>query len=192
MESIREREKLAYISDGVKAETAPQVVSKLDELLDFETVMDAGCGTGLYIKEFENIGKEVFGFDANIDANPPTIRDLRMPLNLGKYDLVFCIEVAEHIDPEYADVFVRNLVRATDKWLVMTACPPRPKSEYTKVAHVNEQKKEYWVKKVESCGLEYRGDLVDELQEYYRGIEGMRRWFNNDLMVYVRVPSLKE
>lgn len=61
MESIREREKLAYISDGVKAETAPQVVSKLDELLDFETVMDAGCGTGLYIKEFENIGKEAVG-----------------------------------------------------------------------------------------------------------------------------------
>lgn len=198
---IREKEKLAYINDDQKRKTQDVVVKALEERLDFETVIDLGCGQMEYSFPF----KKVVRVDGNEDAKPDYLWDLAEPFGFigvspyikdqlvnvrnGSYiyDLVFSIEVAEHIEPENADGFIENLTRLSNKWIVMTACPPhpgRPKSEYEKVAHLNEQEHSFWIDKIEKRGFNYQQELTEELQDYFKTVPDMMRWFRSDLMVF--------
>lgn len=191
MEDICEREKLAYIGDDRKAKTAGDVVRILNKHLDFKSVIDLGCGTGVYVREFKKIGKNVLGVDGNRDADPPILADLRDKQPLadvympGGFDMSFSIEVAEHIEPNYADIFTKNLKINSKKWIVMTTCPPnRSWSKYTEVAHLNEQPKKYWIDRIQDNKWKYRHELTEKLQGEFCEITGMMKWFNHDLMIF--------
>ena len=60
------------------------------------------------------------------DKMPDTVKDfviladLRDPLDVGKYDLVNCTEVGEHIDPGYCSVFLDNIKKMTKRYVIMT------------------------------------------------------------------------
>lgn len=187
MLDIREKEKLAYIGDLRKKETSLEVVKGLSEELDFHFVLDMGCGTMPYKDAFKKMGYEYFGIDGNLDAKPDKVVDLRKPIDVGKFDLVFSIEVAEHIEPQYADILADNLANSSKKWIVMTTCPPdrhNVKSEYVKLAHVNEQPKSYWIKKLEERGFKNCPDIADDLMWTYTANTKIERWFRKDLMVF--------
>ncbi len=66
--------------------------------------------------------------------------DLTRPLNLGrKFDMVLCLEVAEHIDEAFGAVLVETLTRHSDRVVFSAACPNQPGQH-----HVNCQWPEYW------------------------------------------------
>lgn len=182
LQEIRERERLAYIDDKKKRETAHVIVGELAKHLDFESVLDLGCGTMVYREEFEKHG-DYLGVDGNPDASPMKLHDLREPFEL-KADLVFLIEVAEHIESEYESVFLDTVVNNARKWVVMTACPPKGgKSEYRSKAHFNEQLREYWIKKLEDRGLTYEDELSQKIQAEYKK-HPVKNWFKYNLMVF--------
>ena len=60
-------------------------------------------------------------------------------LDKAKYDLVCCMEVAEHIEPEYTKIFLKNITHWSDK-LLMSIAGPGQKGRY----HVNLQEISYW------------------------------------------------
>jgi len=60
-------------------------------------------------------------------------------LDKARYDLVCCMEVAEHIEPEYTKIFLKNLTHWSDK-LLMSIAGPGQKGRY----HVNLQEIGYW------------------------------------------------
>ena len=87
----------------------PQKLKKTLELFDPKTVLDLGCGTGQSLDFFLECGIDVSGIEGSSLAkskarHPERIHlfDLNKELNLGKkFDLIWCVEVVEHIHPDY-------------------------------------------------------------------------------------------
>lgn len=178
---------------SINEEEAPQA-KKLGELLQkmykpVESVVDIGCGTGLYLKEFKGIQ---YGFDISEDAFDETviqvqrnlvdIRDLTKPMNVPlKSSLALCLEVVEHIGDENVDILVENLCKWSDL-IVMTASPPGQAG----LNHVNCQPQKYWDEKFEAMG--YRRDYHDE----YQIVSELDKiphttWIIRNLMVYKKI-----
>lgn len=79
-------------------------------------------------------------------------------LEHGTLDLAFSFEVAEHIEQDYADIFVDNMLSGDPRWVIMTAAPPGQGGCW----HVNEQPKSYWIEKFERRGYK----LSEESQQF--------------------------
>ena len=58
-----------------------------------------------------------------------------------KFDVVYSLEVVEHIHPDFVDVLVQNIGRHGDV-IVMSAARPGQGGE----GHFNEQPPEYWIR----------------------------------------------
>jgi hypothetical protein len=132
---------------------APQLI----ELLHVRSAVDFGCGAGVWVEALHDCGLDVLGVEGSENAAarlrcPAELvqfHDLRLPLNLGRTaDLTISIEVAEHIEDEFAEVYVDNLVSVAPRVIFMTAAPPGQGG----VHHVNLQPKEYWTKKIFARG----------------------------------------
>lgn len=113
-------------------------------------MLDAGCAIGEYVREFQRQGYNAEGLEGSkramefFVAEPIHIADLRKPLiKLNPYDVVMSLEVAEHIEPEYADMYVKNLIRLAKRSILITAAPPGQGGHY----HVNCQPQAYWAEK---------------------------------------------
>ena len=144
---------------------APIVCRVIKEILNPGSVIDVGCATGDLIAGFRDIGINAYGIEGSKNCieylecqkNHVHIHDLRIPLlrvNLTNYDLVTCFEVAEHIEPEYADIFVDNLCKLSCR-ILMSAAPPGVKGHH----HYNCQPAEYWNDKFSDRGY-FRSDAA--------------------------------
>lgn len=114
------------------------------------TLIDVGCAIGEYVRKF----KEEYGIlSEGIEGSPEAkdffvtdgimVLDLREKLRLfSKYDVCMSLEVAEHIEPKYADQYVDNLVNLSDNILI-TAAPQGQGGHH----HVNCRSKHYWERK---------------------------------------------
>src|SRR5690348_6943322 len=78
-----------------------------------KSVLDVGCGQGIWLMAFREQGiEDLWGVDGDyvdrqqlkIPADRFLARDLSQPLDLGRtFDLVVSLEVAEHLKPPAAD-----------------------------------------------------------------------------------------
>lgn len=127
---------------------APILCGAIQDVLYPKSVVDVGCAIGDLVAEWIRMGVDSKGIEGSEACLPyivspsgsVVINDLRRPFLLEKeYDLATCFEVAEHIEPEYAAVFVYNLVNMSDRILVSIA-PPGQGGHY----HVNCQPEPYW------------------------------------------------
>lgn len=102
------------------------------ELINPHSVLDIGCGIGLYPALYRHLGiRDVLG----IDGVPPESSvlgsegyqqvDLQQPLDLKrKFDLVVCLEVVEHIDPETTNVIIDSIERHADEYILFSMAEP--------------------------------------------------------------------
>lgn len=152
-------------------------------------IMDLGCNVGLWFQAWERWGARVFGLDSHYMAEPFTKQtrsshrftghDLRQPFypdpGLPKpFSLVQCLEVAEHLPAEFADVLVDSICRCADIVVFSAATPGQGGHR-----HVNEQPIDYWIQKFEARRYTtYRGlRLPEALPAYYRdNMVVFRRW----------------
>jgi SAM-dependent methyltransferase len=111
------------------------------------TVLDAGCAKGFRGAALRERGVEAHGFDisevavaAAPDAARPHVQvgSLTEPIE-GRFDLVTCIEVVEHLDPADASTAIANLCSVSDR--VLFSSSPGDLHEAT---HVNVQPQERW------------------------------------------------
>lgn len=111
------------------------------------TVLDAGCAMGFLVEALRKRGVDAKGIDVSeyaisqvheSVAEHCSVASLSEPLP-GRFDLVTCIEVLEHIPAEQADVAIANLCAASDRLLVSTS--PR---DYSEPTHLNVQPPEFW------------------------------------------------
>jgi len=118
-----------------------------------ESVIDFGCGAGMWLKEFVALGvKEAVGIDGSSSAinesgnleNVSIIRhDLRQRWKAPhKYDLCLCLDVIEHLEPVYDENLIWSCVNASDT-IVFSSPPPGQGGEM----HLNERPISYWVEK---------------------------------------------
>lgn len=132
------------------ARSAKEIIPVIQELISPASVLDVGCGLGVWLKAWQENGvKIILGVDGDyIDTKQMLISkdhfisaDLEKELQLpGKYDLVMSLEVAEHIKIESAGTFIRSLCNAGNIVLFSAAIPYQEG-----VQHVNEQYPGFWV-----------------------------------------------
>jgi len=151
------------ISDSLPM--AKYLAPKIKEYLNINSVFDVGCAAGHWLSVYEQEGVEIIGLEGTTNALPHmrvdkskiNIHDLREPYqNIHNVDLVYSIEVAEHIEPEFADNYVDALTRHNSPYILMTAAHPGQGGH----GHFNLQYKPYWVEKMQSKGYE----IYDEFQ----------------------------
>ena len=147
------------------------VINYIFRRVPLKSVVDVGAATGDLVKGFADLGLSAWGIEGSAKCLPYVvcdtarffIHDLRQSvasLTAIPYplDLVTCWEVAEHIDPEFADVFVDNLCLLAPR-ILMSACPPQTTTRKSgSVGHVNERPYEYWVEKFAARGVEGAGE----------------------------------
>lgn len=117
--------------------------------------LDVGSGTGAMVNMAEKIGVPIVnGLDQlPRPAHPKLMQvDLREPQILPvKYELVTCIEVAEHIEPEYADNLITTVTANAQRRIVFTAAQPGQAGH----GHFNLQQMFYWRTKLYDAGWEW-------------------------------------
>ncbi len=113
--------------------------------------------------------------------------DLRTFRYVGeKYDLAISIEVAEHIEGEFAGVFVDTLTSLSD-CVVLTAAPPGQGG----IAHVNEQPWEYWRDLFRARGFRFSAArhalLVEGIKAAQASGHHVAAWFPANIMCFKRI-----
>ncbi|MDE2516995.1 MAG: class I SAM-dependent methyltransferase, partial [Rhodospirillales bacterium] len=167
--------------------TAVVVGNILSGWVRFESVLDLGCGNGAWLRGLADGGRRsVLGIepeaqdpaDLQIDAEHILQADLSRPLDLHRrFDLVLCLEVAEHIDASAADTVVETCVRHGDLVLFSAAIPGQGG-----VHHVNEQPPEYWAEKFAAHGYAVR-DLIRPL---IWNDQQIPVWYRQNLLLFLR------
>lgn len=150
-----------------ESEQAASLSGYLATTLRPSSVIDVGCGPGLYLPPFRRSGATVFGIDgcetagSMLQAGEFERVDLRCFWHpTRRYELALCIEVGEHLHEEYADGIVDVLCRCSDA-VFFTAATPGQGGWF----HHNEQPQDYWIEKFAARG--YRlGRENDALQEH--------------------------
>ena len=150
---------MAYIhtKDIHNTRAAEIIVPILLQHIQPKSVLDIGCGTGTWLKVFEQAGiTDFFGVDGEdidesileISKENFAVYNLTRPLVLDRfYDLVISLEVAEHLPELAADEFVLTLVRHGKTILFSAAIPGQGGQD-----HLNEQWPIYWQKKFNRYG----------------------------------------
>jgi SAM-dependent methyltransferase len=129
--------------------SAEAVVPLVIERLSPRSVVDFGCGLGVWLEVFARHGVADY---VGVDGDWVPTRSLRFPqerfvasgldkpLDLGRrFDLSVALEVAEHLPQHRADEFVRNIVRHAPCVLFSAAIPHQGGTD-----HLNEQWPHYW------------------------------------------------
>jgi len=168
---------------------APIIAKAIYRTFQPDSVIDVGCATGDIIRELLCMGVKAYGIEGSeacykyLEVLPERVilRDLRKKFCwIGKVSLCLCLEVAEHIEEEYADVFIDNLCGLSNKLLLSIAGVGQG-GHY----HVNLKTISYWHEKF--IEKEYFPDdkPVEKLKatfEPYKLKDGIRAYYNN--MVY--------
>jgi SAM-dependent methyltransferase len=122
------------------------------------SVLDIGCGDSLLLAALAARGVDAFGVDgstAAVRAAPGRTfvfkADLTQPLVVNRFfDLVLCIEVAEHLPPKFGDIIVGSIAAHARAGIIFSAAHPGQGGE----DHLNEQPLEYWLEKFRSHSFE--------------------------------------
>ena len=138
------------------------VADRLIGSLNPRSVLDVGCARGLLVQAFAVQGVDSRGVDISQHAIESAHPDVRERLSVasatepfeGRYDLVTCIEVLEHMSPQDAQSAIDNITAITDR--VLFSSSPGDHDEPT---HINTRPTEQWVAWFAERGFFRRTDL---------------------------------
>jgi SAM-dependent methyltransferase len=149
------------------------------------SVLDIGCGRGVWLAEWRRLGsKNLCGVDgAYVDREAllipaPDFRaiDISKQFDLReKFDLVQCLEVAEHVPEDSAETLVDNLVRHGDL-VLFSAATPGQGGEF----HVNERPHSYWRAKFADRGYQ----VYDAIRPVVAKLTHIEPWYRYNGFVY--------
>ena len=191
------QEFFSSLRDGA-LRSATEIVPIVLDLAQPSSVIDVGCGTGTWLAIFAGHGiSDFLGVDGDyvdrglleIPADKFLPIDLRHPLVLERqFDLVVSLEVAEHLPPSAADMFVESLARLGPLVLFSAAIPCQGG-----VDHVNEQWPDYWAERFE------RHDFLaaDAIRPLVWANANVESWYAQNSLFFVhrrrlsRFPALR-
>jgi len=180
-----------YLNSG-SLKSAEIVIPLVKKYFDLSSVLDIGCGQGAWLSIWEREGvADIYGIDGDyVNQQDLLIKseqfypyDLNKELNLNRrFDLVQCLEVAEHISEEKSGLLIENLVRHSDMILFSSA----PKGQGGD-NHINEQSYEFWRKIFFSYGY-VACDIIRPLISEFSDVEP---WYRYNTLIYVSKDKLQ-
>ena len=170
---------------------AARVWPILLDLFRVASVVDVGCGHGAWLAAARRHGiADLFGIDgpwidpAALQIAAEQFRHARLdaPLALGRrFDMALSLEVAEHLPPERAADFVRDLTGLAPLVLFSAAIPGQGGTN-----HVNEQWPGYWAGLFAAHG--YRA--LDILRPLLWNEPAVAFWYKQNLLLYADPETL--
>jgi len=168
-------------AEGSAAALLPVVI----ELLAPRSILDVGCGTGVWLREAMRLGVEdVLGFDfggaGSLVIPQERFRqiDLERPVEVPRrFDLAICMEVAEHLSPARGPALVRELAQAADAVVFSAAIPGQTPPGSPE--HPNERWQSYWAGLFGDAGYE----PVDALRPHIWDDRRIAFWYRQNAFV---------
>lgn len=166
---------------------ASAVVPPLLDALKPASVLDVGCGQGAWLSVWGKSGVgDLRGIDGDyversrllIPEGSFEARDLSLPFDLGRrFDLVECLEVAEHLPPASNDGLIDSLTRHGDLVLFSAAPPGQGGHE-----HVNERSYDFW--RAEFLKRDYVA--LDFVRPLIARDPSVSDWYRYNTLLYAR------
>jgi cyclopropane fatty-acyl-phospholipid synthase-like methyltransferase len=119
--------------------------------LKYDSVLDYGCGTGVYADAFMKHGKNVAAYDIStahteyIKQNAPHIKLCKRPFTT---DLLVWIEVAEHMTDKEIDELMTTI---RPKYILFSSTSQKT-SRDEEWGHINVKEQSEWVKMFDGYG----------------------------------------
>ncbi len=164
---------------------AKQILPFLLKLNPVNSILDIGCGIGTWLAVAQGLGvKETIGVDGvdltqdelKIPVNHFIKSDLTVPINLDKnFDMVLCLEVAEHLPEKYAKTLIDTLTHHSD-FIIFSAATPGQGGQN----HLNEQWPDYWQKLFLNNGY-YPSEI---LRNYFWNNKEIEWWYRQNIIIY--------
>jgi SAM-dependent methyltransferase len=162
------------------------------QLVPARSVVDVGCGDGSWLAVFRKLGvDDVLGIDGgHVDRSLLQIPqerfralDLTKPIALGRtFDLAISLEVAEHLPPDSASVFVEGLTRLAPAVLFSAAIPFQGGDH-----HVNEQ----WPDKWADHFKQYDFLPVDFIRKRVWKNDAVERWYAQNALLFANANLIE-
>lgn len=175
-------------------QSARNVLPILFRTYNPKSVIDVGCGVGTWLRVALDLGvPEGLGIDGGYvqrdqlvipsdlfmtaDLSQPGWNDV-VPARLHpRFDLVMCLEVAEHLPFERSASFVDDLCQLGDVVLFSAAIPFQHGT-----GHVNEQWAEFWALHFRS----HKFRCFDILRDEIWSLTGVDWWYAQNILVFVK------
>jgi SAM-dependent methyltransferase len=183
---IYDQEFYKQIRDGSRL-SAQVIIPLILEHIQPRTVVDVGCGAGIFLSVFEQHGiTNYLGVDGDyvdqsmleIPADRFLSADLNKPLQINQtFDLVISLEVAEHLSSTSAETYVKTLTRLGD-FIIFSAAIPQQGG----AGHINEQWPIYWAK----LFAKENYITVDYLRSKLWGHQHVESWYAQNILCFIR------
>lgn len=150
--------------------------------------LDLGSGTGAMVNMARKLGVEAWGVDL-ISEGPGREHwfikhDLSRPITLdtAQFDLITCLEVAEHLPGEGSRVLIETIGKhlSGDGIVIFSAAPPGQSGEH----HVNNRPAWEWRDMFYEVGLSYREDYTKQLSHLWSWVAGPLQWLGANVQVF--------
>ncbi|MGB7326123.1 MAG: class I SAM-dependent methyltransferase [Rubripirellula sp.] len=155
------------------------------------SVLDVGTGTAEWAKAAKLAGaNRVWGIDGietsdaieTLGKDHFEVIDLRQPFDLQQtFELCICLEVAEHLPENAADVLIQSLARHADTIVFSAAIPYQPGDH-----HINCQPPSYWQTKFNAVGFA----CFDCLRDHLVPEQEIHWWYRQNVFLCRRDPDL--
>lgn len=166
---------------------AEQVLPFIIETFHPESILDVGCGIGTWLAIASKLGvAEIKGLDGDyvdksllkIPNNCFIASDLMHPINLKrKFDLVLCLEVAEHLPSTKAQILIDTLTEHSDIIIFSAAIPGQDGQN-----HINEQWQTYW----QALFRKKAFFAYDILRPRIWNNEKIDWWYRQNIIIYAK------
>ncbi|WP_323990744.1 methyltransferase domain-containing protein [Nguyenibacter sp. L1] len=161
------------------------------------SVVDVGCGVGSWLRAAMECGAtRGLGIDGDYVSREQLLvaQDLFLPADLAaaglvdtiaarmtpRFDLVTCLEVAEHLPFDRSESLVDDLTRLGDVILFSAAIPYQHGT-----GHINEQWPEFWALLFRRKGFR----CFDILRDRFWSSPDVKWWYAQNMLVFVREDS---
>ncbi|BCR06692.1 hypothetical protein DESUT3_37610 [Desulfuromonas versatilis] len=117
-----------YKNNEIEAQRIRDTISAIP--VDTKSILDAGCGNGLFLNSLSEIDKNRFKRLVGIDSSSAALEQVKveklqsglshMPFNGREFDLVTCLEVLEHLSTNDYKMALSEIDRISNKYIIIT------------------------------------------------------------------------
>jgi len=174
-------------------QSAKVILGILFKSIKVRSIVDVGCGVGTWLRAAKELGcKECLGIEGDWVVNEIRqkngikikTQNLENKIQVSKkYDLAISMEVAEHLNPQRAESFIRDLCRCSDIVLFSAAVPGQGG-----INHLNERPISFWGK----IFLDHQYIPFDILRPLLVKNLNLQTWYRCNTILYISCKKIFE